>query len=597
MAGSRRRGRLPPGPDRRRRTAPGSSSTPGCKAEGRCLGTARRPPDWPGTGSPGGRGSTTLGAPRVRRARRRGDGLRRGLRRRRERRALGGRRPRAARARRRLGARPGRWQPWTPLAVFAAHHVLFATFPRKLWRRHLERRDRAGARRRSSTTRGSGRPGSNSWVVGGRAHRERDADDRRRPAPHVRVAERLPAGPAHLHRPRRRLRRRRLHLPRRARRAALRARRRRWRGGSPTRWPTTRTCSSSGSSAAATRSGRRAPTGGSRRRLAQSSSIEVRGGHARGGRGAWSPATVRSSSAGPARRRRSACATPSYGLGDAGLRLPAAAAAGPDDRRRRGGARDVGRAGQQPLVADVARRRAPAGRRAGCRSGRRRTGGGRCPALGRRQHAGRGGSTTCPHRTVPPDGHLVTANHRMGDDFDRVGRRVRAAGSGRPDRPALLDGRDDLDLARLRGDPPRRARRTAGAARRGRRGCRPARPSVTRRAACATRSFAGTSSSPRTASTAAAYVAVRDALVHRLAESPRFAGLEDPPYEHGVRGVVHGPGQIYLSLANLLSDEGRAVVPDDRAAPGRGRWRTWARDRLRRAWGDGTATSRTTRSA
>lgn len=30
-----------------------------------------------------------------------------------------------------------RWQPWTPLVVFAAQHLLFSGFPSKLWRRHL----------------------------------------------------------------------------------------------------------------------------------------------------------------------------------------------------------------------------------------------------------------------------------------------------------------------------------------------------------------------------------------------------------------------------------------------------------------------------
>lgn len=30
-----------------------------------------------------------------------------------------------------------RWHPWTPLAVFGVQHLLFSTFPSKLWRRHL----------------------------------------------------------------------------------------------------------------------------------------------------------------------------------------------------------------------------------------------------------------------------------------------------------------------------------------------------------------------------------------------------------------------------------------------------------------------------
>ncbi len=36
-----------------------------------------------------------------------------------------------------LGVDPGRWDPWVPPALFAAHHLLFATYPTKLWRDHL----------------------------------------------------------------------------------------------------------------------------------------------------------------------------------------------------------------------------------------------------------------------------------------------------------------------------------------------------------------------------------------------------------------------------------------------------------------------------
>lgn len=37
-----------------------------------------------------------------------------------------------------LGA--GSWEPWTPLAIWLTHHVLFAGFPSKLWREHVARR-------------------------------------------------------------------------------------------------------------------------------------------------------------------------------------------------------------------------------------------------------------------------------------------------------------------------------------------------------------------------------------------------------------------------------------------------------------------------
>ncbi len=65
-----------------------------------------------------------------------------------------------------LGIEPGEWQPWTPLSVFAAVHVLFGTFPNKLWRDHLvevvgrEVADALGSE-------GLWGSGSNAWAVGG----------------------------------------------------------------------------------------------------------------------------------------------------------------------------------------------------------------------------------------------------------------------------------------------------------------------------------------------------------------------------------------------------------------------------------------------
>ncbi|MEE2568917.1 penicillin acylase family protein [Pseudarthrobacter sp. J64] len=35
------------------------------------------------------------------------------------------------------GTSPSKWNPWTPLGVFLVHHILFSTFPNKLWRRHV----------------------------------------------------------------------------------------------------------------------------------------------------------------------------------------------------------------------------------------------------------------------------------------------------------------------------------------------------------------------------------------------------------------------------------------------------------------------------
>jgi penicillin amidase len=35
------------------------------------------------------------------------------------------------------GTAPAAWEPWTPLGVFLVHHILFSTFPNKLWRDHV----------------------------------------------------------------------------------------------------------------------------------------------------------------------------------------------------------------------------------------------------------------------------------------------------------------------------------------------------------------------------------------------------------------------------------------------------------------------------
>jgi penicillin amidase len=58
------------------------------------------------------------------------------------------------------------------------------------------------------------------------------------------------------------------------------------------------------------------------------------------------------------------------------------------------------------------------------------------------------------------------------------------------------------------------------------------------------------------------FVAVRDALVSRLAGSPPFSRLTAPPYSAVFAAWFLVPVQVYLSLANVLGDEGRAVVPD-----------------------------------
>lgn len=61
---------------------------------------------------------------------------------------------------------PGRWEPWTPLGVWLATHVLFAGFPGKLWREEVVRHlgpDAVGL----FATDGPGTSGSNGWLVTG----------------------------------------------------------------------------------------------------------------------------------------------------------------------------------------------------------------------------------------------------------------------------------------------------------------------------------------------------------------------------------------------------------------------------------------------
>ncbi|WP_053752742.1 penicillin acylase family protein [Streptomyces sp. MMG1533] len=64
----------------------------------------------------------------------------------------------------RVGLAPGRWEPWTPLAVWLATHILFAGFPAKLWREQAVRHLGADAVRLFATD-GPGTSGSNGWLV------------------------------------------------------------------------------------------------------------------------------------------------------------------------------------------------------------------------------------------------------------------------------------------------------------------------------------------------------------------------------------------------------------------------------------------------
>ena len=64
------------------------------------------------------------------------------------------------------GLAPGRWRPWTPLAVWLSTHVLFAGFPAKLWRDRVARLLGPGAVRHFATD-GPGTAGSNGWLLTG----------------------------------------------------------------------------------------------------------------------------------------------------------------------------------------------------------------------------------------------------------------------------------------------------------------------------------------------------------------------------------------------------------------------------------------------
>ncbi|WP_437028397.1 penicillin acylase family protein [Streptomyces sp. enrichment culture] len=66
----------------------------------------------------------------------------------------------------RVGLEPGHWEPWTPLAVWLATHILFAGFPVKLWRAHVTEHlgpDAVGL----FAADGPGTSGSNGWLVSG----------------------------------------------------------------------------------------------------------------------------------------------------------------------------------------------------------------------------------------------------------------------------------------------------------------------------------------------------------------------------------------------------------------------------------------------
>ncbi|MFI7499569.1 penicillin acylase family protein [Streptomyces sp. NPDC049687] len=66
----------------------------------------------------------------------------------------------------RVGLAPGRWEPWTPLAVWLSVHILFAGFPAKLWREEAVRHLGPEAVGLFAAD-GPGTSGSNGWLVSG----------------------------------------------------------------------------------------------------------------------------------------------------------------------------------------------------------------------------------------------------------------------------------------------------------------------------------------------------------------------------------------------------------------------------------------------
>lgn len=63
------------------------------------------------------------------------------------------------------GIDPSPWEPWTPLAVFAAQHLLFANLQGKLWAQRAH--DALGEDARLLSHEGPHASGSNVWAVGG----------------------------------------------------------------------------------------------------------------------------------------------------------------------------------------------------------------------------------------------------------------------------------------------------------------------------------------------------------------------------------------------------------------------------------------------
>ena len=445
-----------------------------------------------------------------------------------------------------LGIDAQRWDPWTPLAVFAAAHVLFSTFPSKLWRSHARRV--LGPQATLFHDEGPESAGSNAWVVGGgrtRSGRPLLAGDPHRSFedPNVYLQVRLTC----------------------AAEAVDVA------GFTFAGVPGVQHFGHAGSVAwgitnamadyqdlfveeLERRDGRlgcREPDGWA------AVSVDVQRVEVRGS----DPVDVElvRTPRGPVvlddeLGSHYALRTPSDLLGDLGFDalLPLLRARTADDVVAAFGAwvepvnnllvADDSGAIRQRVVGKVPRR-AEANRWVPV------------PATGPR-HAWRGW-IDLPGRDVGPEEHLVTANHRM-TGFDDVG--VEFAPPARAERiDALLSARDDLtaaDCEAIHGDvlagQPARLHEVLQSLQ----GLDGAAEALRRRLVAWDQCFVVDSAD------AAAYVAVRDELVRLICSSSALDGLGRSPYPGLLERWMTVEVKVYLSLANLLSDRGRDLLPD-----------------------------------